>query len=111
MRTFANCTNLKLIVIPVGVGIIGYKAFENCASIKAIYLPSSVWRIHMEAFSNCNALKMIFFSPVKRGNRHIEKGSRIILPNNNCKIIVPLEEKDFFEEVFAKNTENFLLEK
>lgn len=111
MRTFANCTNLKLIVIPAGVGIIGYKAFENCTSIKAIYLPSSVWRIHMEAFSNCNALKMIFFSPVKRGYRHIEKGSQIILPNKNCKIIVPLEEKDFFEEVFAKNTENFLLKK
>lgn len=111
MRTFANCKNLKLIVIPAGVGIIGYKAFENCTSIRAIYLPASVWRIHIEAFSNCNNLKAIFFSHIKSGNRHIEKGTHLKLPNNSCKIIVPCEEKDYFESILSKNKEDIMLKK
>lgn len=102
-RTFGNCYNLKTIVLPHGVGIVGHNAFENCTSLKVVYLPSSVWRIKHDAFCACKNLRAIVFAKLKEHERHLEKTTHISLPNEDCKIIIPKDEKEYFQEVFKEN--------
>lgn len=60
-QAFANCTNLKSIVIPDAVTVIDDKAFYNCMELKSITLPSSLDGIGEAAFQYCTSLESIDF--------------------------------------------------
>ncbi len=55
-NTFRNCTSLKSISVPFGVGKIGSAAFLGCTSLSVVKLPSSVTAIGAEAFRSCSSL-------------------------------------------------------
>jgi len=54
---FAYMPNLKLIMIPNTIKIIGYKAFYRCDSIEEIVFPDSVEKIEGWAIAECKKLK------------------------------------------------------
>ena len=56
--SFAECENLKQILIPSGVKNIGNRAFFGC-SLTSITIPSSVTSIGNQAFSGCTRLTSI----------------------------------------------------
>lgn len=105
-RTFGDCSNLKTIVIPHGVGIVGHNAFENCSSLRVVYIPPSVWRIKRDAFCGCNKLQAIVFIKRNESVRRLEKNTYILLPNEECKIIIPMREKEYFEEILKENVKS-----
>ncbi len=48
---FADCNNIKSIIIPNGVSTIGEGAFNNCSSLKKISFPEDLVHLGQEAFS------------------------------------------------------------
>ncbi len=50
---FADCKDLKTVVIADGITSIGQLAFAKCASIETIIIPDSVTSIGISAFQNC----------------------------------------------------------
>ncbi len=97
---FADCPNLKLVVIPNSVTTIGQNAFKGCASLQEVIMPNSVTFIGESAFENCISL------------------NAIILPNNisgiltktfyNCNsltnLIIPDSVKFIGDSVFENCT-------
>ncbi|MCR4760884.1 MAG: leucine-rich repeat protein [Oscillospiraceae bacterium] len=63
--SFADCTNLKTIVLPHEseklVCYIGEKVFEGCTALKELDL-SGYWGIKEDAFLNCTALEKVVFN-------------------------------------------------
>ena len=59
---FAECNNLKKIVIPDSIKTIGNYAFENCSSLTTVNMSSSVTSMGMYAFSGCTSLADIKLS-------------------------------------------------
>ena len=53
---FADCTNLREIIIPEGVEVICSYAFRNCVSLSNVDLPQSIRFLRGVAFSGCNSL-------------------------------------------------------
>ena len=51
--------NLKTVVIPDTVKVIGKEAFEYCKELTKIEIPNSVEVIYAEAFTNCSSLSVI----------------------------------------------------
>ena len=52
---FRNCSNLKKVVIPNSVKIIGKWAFQNCSGLTGtLVIPASVTTIGESAFENCS---------------------------------------------------------
>ncbi len=60
--TFAECTNLKRVIIEEGVKCIGENAFEGCTMLDSVVLPSSVHSVYSRAFNKCTALTNITIS-------------------------------------------------
>ena len=54
-----NCTNLKSVIIPDSVTVIGNSAFKNCKELKSITIPNSVTLIGEESFAHCTGLTSI----------------------------------------------------
>ena len=50
---FANCTNMKTLVIPEGVKTIGARAFENCTSLVSVNIPRTLISCESDAFNGC----------------------------------------------------------
>lgn len=72
--SFADCTNLKTIVLPHESEklecYIGEKVFEGCTALKELDL-SGCWGIKEDAFLNCTALeKVVFNENVKEIQEH-----------------------------------------
>lgn len=59
---FANCVNLKAIVIPDGVTIIGDMAFGRCLNLTTIDIPNTVSEIGDRVFEQCDNLATINMS-------------------------------------------------
>ena len=45
MYTFADCTNLKKINLPINLKKISLNAFENCSSLNSLEIPEGVEKI------------------------------------------------------------------
>ena len=60
---YEHSTELKNLVIPEGVTIIGRHSFYNCQTIKSITIPSSTKIIGYNPFTNCSSLSLINHSP------------------------------------------------
>ena len=54
---FAECRNLKEIILPSSIQIIGYEAFFLCSALEHINLPDSITTIYRHAFYGCTSLK------------------------------------------------------
>lgn len=52
-NVFTNAVNLKEIILPKELKIIGASAFEGCKNLKKIIIPNSVEEINRKAFYNC----------------------------------------------------------
>ena len=58
-RSFANCEELKEIILPANLEHIGGAAFYFCRKLSLVKIPESVTRIGDEAFFCCNRLYSI----------------------------------------------------
>ena len=58
-EAFANCINLKNVVIPAGVTTIGNSAFKNCVNISNVELSQNLTSIGNNAFGGCKSLASI----------------------------------------------------
>ena len=56
---FDNCRNLEMITLPKDVRAIGMYCFWNCVNLKTMYLPASLHFLHGSAFEGCSDLQYI----------------------------------------------------
>ena len=56
--------NLKEVVLPEGLEIIGFQVFSGCNHLTKINLPNSLKRIEYEAFYKCESLEIDNFPPL-----------------------------------------------
>lgn len=56
---FISGSQIKKVVIPEGVTIIGLDAFGNCGKLKDVTLPSSLIILERGVFYNCTSLEKI----------------------------------------------------
>lgn len=56
---FSVNKNIKSVVIPSSVKVIGESAFSSCESLENVTLPEELFYIGKEAFSDCVSLKMV----------------------------------------------------
>jgi len=103
---FANCENLKTIVLPDGLTSIGYgafmqcpklesvnipanvtiiedMAFDSCESLKELHLPASLSSLGSECFGHCKALKLT----VDAGNAHYTMQNGVLYTKGMTKIL------------------------
>lgn len=57
---FNGCPNLKKVVIPGNVKVIGVNAFSNCSSLKVVKIKEGTLEINAKAFSNCPQLEKVY---------------------------------------------------
>lgn len=65
---FESCSNLKEVVIPNSVKIIGNSTFKKCSSLQEITIPTSVTNVGSYAFYHCTNLQKIYV-PFKEGEQ------------------------------------------
>ena len=58
---FANCTELKSVVLPEGLKKIQDYAFFDCRSLEEVTIPASVTLLGQSAFAYCTSLKNVYF--------------------------------------------------
>ena len=58
-QTFANCTHLQSIDIPINVTTIGKRAFVGCYKLTTVILPEKVNKIESQAFMGCKNLHTV----------------------------------------------------
>jgi len=56
---FASCVNMREIILPESVKIIGNGAFNFCNALEKITIPSGVTEIEQDAFLSCQNLKRV----------------------------------------------------
>lgn len=90
---FANCVNLKSIVIPEGVTEITSNMFAGCTSLESVTLPSSLKQIYSGAFNNCDSLVSV----------DIPEGVEILYLDafNNCDMLTSLTVPGSFTELYG----------
>lgn len=61
---FANCKNLKTVVLPEGLEAFGeFSTFENCESLESIHIPASLTELGWKPFEGCSKLTHITIDP------------------------------------------------
>lgn len=55
--TFSGCSNLRNIILPDSLTLIGYQSFMNCSSLEMMTIPNTVTTIGTSAFSGCTSLR------------------------------------------------------
>lgn len=58
-RAFANCVNLKRVVIPGNVKVISNSAFEGCTKLEEVIFEEGLIHIGPKAFKDCTSLKNV----------------------------------------------------
>ena len=59
-KYFAKCCELKHVILPDSIKIIGNFTFDNRRKLEMITLPSNLYSIGKGCFRNCVKLKMMF---------------------------------------------------
>ena len=65
VQAFANCANLRSIILPSSTQIISERAFENCSSLVSFVLPAETNTLGERAFASCRKLKTFTFGGKK----------------------------------------------
>ena len=68
--SFARCSNLQKIELPVGLDTIPESAFMRCSVLSEVRLPESLENIANNAFSECTSLKTIEFPSTLKSIGH-----------------------------------------
>lgn len=94
-RTFAECRQMKILVLPDALEYIGESAFLKCKKLEYVRVPESVRMIGKWAFHGCGRLKKleIHHDPEEVGEW---------ITNKNCTIVCPKGSK---MEAYAKSYE------
>lgn len=73
---FFNCVNLRELVLPESIKIIGHEAFQGCSSLFSTLALSSIEKIEYRAFQGCSALKKVYIgdSFFKLGTNNLPVG-------------------------------------
>ena len=61
---FQSCTNLKTIVLPEALTVLGKGSFQECSSLESINIPAGVTRIESDALRNTGLTKVEFHAGV-----------------------------------------------
>lgn len=121
MQAFANCNEIKNIVIPNSVTLLNESAFKNCLSLETVIIGNGLEKIDNSAFSRCSSLENVIIpnNVTSLGNyvfNECFKLSSIKLPNsikeigkfafNRCNslesIVVPESCKIISSHAFAQ---------
>lgn len=62
-EVFANCVNLRAVVLPAGLTRIGFSTFSGCTLLSEIILPEILTEIDDFAFEYCPMLKILRIPP------------------------------------------------
>ena len=68
--SFARCSNLQKIELPVGLDTIAESSFMRCSVLSEVRLPESLENIANNAFSECTSLKTIEFPSTLKSIGH-----------------------------------------
>ena len=83
-RAFANNSELRSVILPNSVTVIGEEAFKQCWQLSSITIPASVRQIGNDAFAYCSRLQQVKIE-------HIEAWCQISFENPGAN---PLFNKD-----------------
>ena len=95
LSAFANCKNLKEVILPSTLTKVGYSSFENCDSLTTINFPTGLKTVAGKAFNNCTRLRNIVlpqtvkyigdsaFSGYKGNTIYVNQGC-VVCPGNYC---------------------------
>ena len=75
---FENCTQIKSVIIPDSVKIIGNRSFVNCSGLTNLSIPSSVVEIENGSISIYNDWRGAFYGCISLTNVHISNGLKSI---------------------------------
>ncbi len=81
---FEECDELSEITLSEGLVSIGERAFSGCGKLISITIPRSVTQIGDEAFSACNELRYIF---VEEGNSTYHSAGRCLIETESKTLI------------------------
>lgn len=56
-QSFRNCTNLRSVTMPDGIGEVASNAFAGCKALQNVSFGSALHKISDQAFANCTALR------------------------------------------------------
>lgn len=99
-KYFANCHELKHVILPDSIKIIGNFAFDNCRKLEMITLPTDLYSIGKGCFQNCVKLKMMFLP----SNLHYLHDSAFKGCSDLQCINLPLKLKQVGHELFFQCT-------
>lgn len=57
---FRNCRNLEDVVLPAGLETLGEEAFASCSQLINVYLPDGMTEVGRKAFADCSRLRNIY---------------------------------------------------
>ncbi len=92
--------NLKKVIIPASVTVIGKNAFKDCQKLKSIVLPPNVKKVCNSAFKGCSSLKNVTIESSKIKN--IEKNSFKNLAKG-VVIKIPKAKKAVYKKMLTKS--------
>lgn len=85
--TFSKCTSLETVVLPATLEEINWSVFYYCSKLKTITIPASVRIIQQTVFSNCSSLEEVIFEE----GSHLERLGYLSfeLCNSLKSIVIP----------------------
>jgi len=110
---FYNNTNLKEIILPESLTLIGDRAFKNCYNLEKIVLGNNVKKISKEAFYNCLKLQEINIDSVEEINDYVFSGCKNLKSIKLGKNLKILQDYVFFDtninDVTINNLNEFFI--
>lgn len=62
---FADCSQLRKVILEEGVKEIGYKSFSACTNLEELHLPKSLEKIELNAFLDVYSLNNVYYNGTK----------------------------------------------
>lgn len=95
-HTFADCSNLSSIKIPINVTSLCAYAFEECRKLTTVTIPKSVNSLHIP-FYGCHGLKSIIVEWTSPAGVNIVDGAGIVASVFPITLFVPIGSKNAYE--------------
>ena len=92
--TFADCYNLKSIVLPNGIISIREAAFHYCSSLTSITIPSSLSSVAAAAFEGCENLTDVYY-----GGTQEQWNEAVTVGGNDCLFNATIHYNQSFDAI------------